>query len=56
MQGIIFKKDGDKTKVFLYNKVDPDLKLIPKSFVESGAKDSVYLTKFMSDYLDKHPK
>jgi len=50
----IFKRAGDhKTIIDSYSRVDPDLKMVPQSFVEKGSKDSGYLIKYFSDFADK---
>jgi hypothetical protein len=50
----VFRKVGEnKTTIDMYARTNPDLKLLPQSFVEKGAKDSGYTIKYFSDYMDK---
>ena len=55
MIGTVFKKiDEHTTSIDMYARSDPDLKLVPQSFIEKGSKDSGYTIKYFSDYMDKH--
>ena len=49
LQVMLLKKTGEKTtKCILYSRVDPDIKLIPKSFVELGSRQSGFMPRYFA--------
>ena len=54
LQAIVLKKASDKTtKIQAYSKVDPQVKMIPQSFIQLGSKESGFMIRHLVKQVEK---